>query len=193
MGQYRSVAIKQTEFDEKLIASVRQTLGRDDVQLSSYQRWDRDYSRLIFDLKELWVPDFSLAKSVSITDFVVNPDGGIYQIDFKFPVTISDLKDSRMQNYNSETKIDVYCRHKDWGVESMHIALQSSLNGPYTRGDKLTGRYSDYERVILHGPDLEELTKFYNEQGVKPVLIARMKRAVSKLRRQNPERIARCF
>ena len=193
MGQYRSVAIEQTEFDEKLVASVRQTIGRDDVQLSSYHRWDRDYSRLIFDLKELWVPDYLLAKSVSITDFVANPDGGIYRIDFKFPVTISNLQDSRMQGYNSEIKIDVYCRHKDWEVGSMHIALQSSLNGPYTRGDKLTGRYSEYERVIRHGPDLEELAKFYKKQGIKPVLVARMERAVSKLRRQNPERITRCF
>lgn len=179
------------EFDEQLIKEVRKALGREDVQLTTFKKYD-DYKRILFNLKELWIPDYSLATNFGITNLTYGFAGkeGIHRINFFFPVEVPEkiLGDLRVQNYNCNVKVNVYCRHKEWGRDNNHTALEGVMCGPYSSRSMWTGDKTWYDFKIRHGLSLDKLIKFYTKQGVKPGLVDIMREEVSRLREQNPER-----
>ncbi len=165
--------------EEKILSAVRKTLERNDVSSRSFGE----------NKKELRTPDYSLATNFSLSDHTTEGwiRKGHYQIDFFFPVHIPQLPHHPLVSYDCELRILVYCRHENWGRDSMHKAVNWFVSGPYESRSMYTGIRQWEELTVSHWKTLEKLTAFYKKQGVKPELIEEMKKAVAKLREENPE------
>ena len=135
--------------------------------------------KIIDDPSDFWhsrksfvTTDYSLADffRINIKEYNLAPDyqNLEWQIQFFFIPLLSD----------KDTIVEVYCQHKEWGNDFMHLAIEEQ------------GYIIESNKQVLgetyHPETLDNIVSFYTKQGVKPILLNKMEKSVQEIRLEKP-------